>query len=345
MTINNPCYICLNSTPQALTESSELVPINAKRGDSTVVLRTVCSSCAVELRPEVYGPSRKLSRPIEPGKKNLMVLLSEIRAGVDMLDAPDYAFVEVTEGMIASIKSQAQFAKEQGVFKLDSFTHQAQWSAGQPWVWGKSASSALQEGQMHVTDSSFWFSAYPHHENEKVCTFKFDISVLDMPEVNADCAGSIIETLIVDDVGHSAVRFNAAPWFAQATDEQIKKLAANGWAGSQQADAVAEFFRSSNDDIKKLFAFCEASCEAGDGSSDIGFCVNIDDDQAMTWLKEKRYNLWAWLKVGRSEVSIFYPPTDDPEQGFKWINADVTRSGFASAELAALDAVSVLKLL
>jgi hypothetical protein len=84
-----------------------------------------------------------------------------------------------------------------------------------------------------------------------------------------------------DGPGGSLVNFDAVPWFEQASDEEISELAAKGWGGDYEADAVAEFI-----DTPEIRAIIDKGA---------GFEVHIDGPQAMVWLADNRTNLYEEL--------------------------------------------------
>src|SRR5437879_738008 len=67
-----------------------------------------------------------------------------------------------------------------------------------------------------------------------------------------------IEAEVHSDDGVHEVTFDAALWFAQATDDEIRDLAKCGWGGDYPADAVALFFEDSDPGdgaVAELFAY------------------------------------------------------------------------------------------
>lgn len=89
------------------------------------------------------------------------------------------------------------------------------------------------------------------------------------------------------------VDFDAAPWFAQASDDDIRFLQADGWGFSETADVVALHFGDSHPRIGFLFEYLDTFSE-GDS---IGFECHVDPDSAMAWLKVNRPDLWSSLRV------------------------------------------------
>ncbi len=98
-----------------------------------------------------------------------------------------------------------------------------------------------------------------------------------------------------DDVRHAT--FDAAPWLAQASDQDIRALAACGWGGDYPADAVAEWSSRHSPDVHRLFCCLNDANgirEAG-GLDPIGFECHVDEGEALAWLKEHRPALHAEL--------------------------------------------------
>lgn len=97
-------------------------------------------------------------------------------------------------------------------------------------------------------------------------------------------AGSISATVHSDDY-HIDFEFNAAPWFSQASDDEIVALAKIDWGGDYEADDVAQFFKKST--TKKLFDYLATSPTMGKDET-VGFECHIDADEAYRWLRENR---------------------------------------------------------
>lgn len=80
------------------------------------------------------------------------------------------------------------------------------------------------------------------------------------------------------------IEFDAASWFAQATNDEILALAAIDWGGDYAADNVARFF--SDTTTKKLFDY-----------SGLGFECHVNEKTAMKWLKLHRPNLYKAIEM------------------------------------------------
>lgn len=82
-----------------------------------------------------------------------------------------------------------------------------------------------------------------------------------------------------DDYAATA-KFDATPWFEQATDEAIEQLADCNYGGDYAADAVAEWSAKLFDDVAAVFAYLRLSrC---------GFECYVDGDGAEAWIAVNR---------------------------------------------------------
>ena len=82
-----------------------------------------------------------------------------------------------------------------------------------------------------------------------------------------------------DDYAATA-KFDAAPWFEQATDEAIEQLAACDYGGDYAADAVAEWSAKLFDAVADVFHYDElARC---------GFECHVNPDDAEAWIAANR---------------------------------------------------------
>lgn len=85
------------------------------------------------------------------------------------------------------------------------------------------------------------------------------------------------------------VSFNAAPWFANATYDEILALARCGWGGDYPADAVVHSTIDNGD--SNHVADLSAMMEYVTKKKDLGFECHIDEGEAMAWLKAHRKDL------------------------------------------------------
>ncbi len=138
-----------------------------------------------------------------------------------------------------------------------------------------------------------------------------------------------VSATVTSDTTGTQVEFDAAPWFAQASNKEIRDLQAIDWAHDYAADAVAEHFRNANVDIRQILN------EGG------GFECRVDEDCAMAWLKQHKIALWASLLCENNDVSVV------AVQGlWHWsnISGKSSKQPFTSVSDACLAAIEELKL-
>lgn len=146
-----------------------------------------------------------------------------------------------------------------------------------------------------------------------------------------------------DDGHYNKVEFDAALWFAQATDNQIIRLHDIGWTGDEPSDVVAEFFESRNEDIADVFNFCRATQNT---RNQVGFECLVDEDSAMDWLKQHRPGLWAQLLCQDNDVRLVEAQEEEIAGMWDWLDnhGNACECSFATTGEAAINAVMVLKL-
>ncbi|MBS1722526.1 MAG: hypothetical protein JSS66_05905 [Armatimonadetes bacterium] len=96
----------------------------------------------------------------------------------------------------------------------------------------------------------------------------------------------MIRAEVHDDEFKLTARFDATPWFAQASDDDILDLAIIGWRGDAPADKVAEFFEgmpTGEPSVDDVFASAR--------QHDCGFDVSVEPNDALTWVKANRPQL------------------------------------------------------
>jgi len=82
--------------------------------------------------------------------------------------------------------------------------------------------------------------------------------------------------------------FDAEPWFAQASDVDICKLAACGWGGDYPADETAIFMADINEDVKRVFTYLELVAHK---KNHPGFECHVDPQSASAWVLKHRQHL------------------------------------------------------
>jgi hypothetical protein len=80
------------------------------------------------------------------------------------------------------------------------------------------------------------------------------------------------------------VTFDAASWFAQATDIEITELIECDWGGDYPADRVAEHYREA--ETQPLFSYLE---EHRNQKNAPGFECHVDPESARAWLAANRH--------------------------------------------------------
>jgi hypothetical protein len=81
------------------------------------------------------------------------------------------------------------------------------------------------------------------------------------------------------------VSFDAAPWFARATDQEILRLANCGFGGDYPADEVSMSMAGRNADLKELHKYVERVHGKG---RDCGYECHVDSAAALAWIKQHR---------------------------------------------------------
>ncbi|ABD72054.1 hypothetical protein Rfer_4368 (plasmid) [Rhodoferax ferrireducens T118] len=151
----------------------------------------------------------------------------------------------------------------------------------------------------------------------------------DHAPISPDLLAPTVLATVTSDTTRTRVEFDAAPWFAQASDKNIRDLQAINWAHNYAADAVAEYFRKANADIRNILN------EGG------GFECYVDEDGAMAWLKVHKTELWASFSCDANDVTVV------PVNGqWSWKDAKGATSvqTFPTVALACLNAVAELGL-
>ncbi len=130
------------------------------------------------------------------------------------------------------------------------------------------------------------------------------VEVLDGPPGPA-----VKATVHTDDYVHD-VSFDAAGWFAQASDEEISALRAIGWKNEQEADWVAELFDGTHPEVTELFRYL-AKMQGRRNAP--GFECEVDEGDAVAWVRANRPALAAkWEAEGDDEEG---PADGDGDQG------------------------------
>ena len=91
------------------------------------------------------------------------------------------------------------------------------------------------------------------------------------------------------------VDFDATPWFAQASDEEIAALAAIDWGGDYESDEVADYC-SDVPGLVRLFDYLDNIRDDPMKKDCCGFECHVDEESALNWLQQYRPLLWQQLK-------------------------------------------------
>lgn len=78
------------------------------------------------------------------------------------------------------------------------------------------------------------------------------------------------------------VEFDAAPWFAQASEEAILALSDCDWGGDEAADSVAEWSVRTTPELQRVFDHYNPDEDVS------GFECHVDEEAAMAWLRANR---------------------------------------------------------
>ena len=95
------------------------------------------------------------------------------------------------------------------------------------------------------------------------------------------------------------VEFDAAPWFRQAPDADIKALVKCGFGGDVPADSVALFMSDHCPRLRQLFEFIELNNLNRDTREHLGFECHVDQADARAWIAGNRPGI---NKIGRAHV-------------------------------------------
>jgi hypothetical protein len=101
-----------------------------------------------------------------------------------------------------------------------------------------------------------------------------------------------------DDRVYTA-EFNAVPWFEEATDRDILKLAREGWGDGWAADEVAIFMADLVPDVQKIFDYLKHYNQAR--KERIGLTCAVNEGDALTWLQAHRPQLHAAITAAAED--------------------------------------------
>ncbi len=100
----------------------------------------------------------------------------------------------------------------------------------------------------------------------------------------------IIPAEVHSDDFAAQAHFDAAPWFSQASKEDILALAACGWRGDYPADEVALYFNDRhNEAVMAVLSHVDNVRE--NVNCEMGFECSIDETAVRAWLAVNRPSL------------------------------------------------------
>jgi hypothetical protein len=111
-------------------------------------------------------------------------------------------------------------------------------------------------------------------------------------------AGEAVLTVLAE--GHSddwmhEVAFDAAPWFEQASDDELRALHEIGYRGDRAADEVLLYLEERVAEVGDLLDYCRRS--QAHGRDGVGFECEVSEDEALRWLAAHRPGLLTTLGV------------------------------------------------
>jgi hypothetical protein len=98
----------------------------------------------------------------------------------------------------------------------------------------------------------------------------------------------MIRAEVHSDDHHHTASFDAAKWFEQASDDEIRKLAKADWGGDYEVDIVAEYMADHDKHVAFVF----------DAKGEQGFECHVCEADAARWLHKHKPALFAELWEG-----------------------------------------------
>lgn len=136
--------------------------------------------------------------------------------------------------------------------------------------------------------------------------------------------------------------FNAAAWFAQASDEAILELQEIGWSGDSASDDVAEYMSARDPEVRAVFTFLSGLPR----TVSMGFECRVDEASALEWLRVHRAGLWARVLCAKHGVRLVQAQEPEIHGRWDWLDAagNASDCSLETQEQAARDAVEKLQL-
>jgi hypothetical protein len=113
-----------------------------------------------------------------------------------------------------------------------------------------------------------------------------------------DADAMTISAEVHSDDQVTTAKFDAAPWFQQASAKDIAALARCGWRGDDAADAVAQYFQGKNSEVDGVFYYVGSIQGIRLKRDCCGFECSVHEKDAMTWLLVHRQDIALALLTG-----------------------------------------------
>jgi len=94
------------------------------------------------------------------------------------------------------------------------------------------------------------------------------------------------------------IKFDAAPWFEQASDQEIIDLAEIDFRGDEAADVVALFMEDRDERIADMFHYLRSPSVRGRKNAP-GFEVSVHVKLAIRWINKNRPHLMTHPAIER----------------------------------------------
>ena len=92
--------------------------------------------------------------------------------------------------------------------------------------------------------------------------------------------------------------FDAEPWFKQASDEDVVRLARCGWGNDYPADELAIFIADMNEEVQRVFTYLDLVAHK---KNPPGFECTVEHSSAIEWLSRHNPELAMRVQKLRSD--------------------------------------------
>lgn len=103
--------------------------------------------------------------------------------------------------------------------------------------------------------------------------------------------GVAVRARITTDDRQVSATFNADPWFAQASDDDIRELHAKGYRCCEEADAIAYHVGEGNPAVGRVFRYLKAFRPKTQAGGLVGFEVELSKPEVRRYLSRARPHL------------------------------------------------------